>query len=101
MGSVLVARDGKVLASQGYGYANLEWRIPNTPATKFRLGSITKQLTAAAILLLEERAKLEFQPGEKWNYSNSGYLLLGYLIEKISGQTYEQFVRENISLDWR
>ena len=39
---------------------------------------------------------LEFQPGEKWNYRNSGYLLLGYLIEKISGQTYEQFVRENI-----
>src|SRR6202035_2343797 len=39
---------------------------------------------------------LEFQPGEKWNYSNSGYVLLGYLIEKISGQTYEQFVQENI-----
>jgi CubicO group peptidase (beta-lactamase class C family) len=39
---------------------------------------------------------LEFQPGEKWNYSNSGYVLLGYLIEKISGQTYSQFVQENI-----
>jgi CubicO group peptidase (beta-lactamase class C family) len=159
MGSLLVARDGQVLISRGYGSANLEWTIPNTPATKFRLGSITKQFTAAAILLLEERGKLriddpvkkhledtpaawdqvtifhllthtsgipsftgfpdyrtaklvsttaekivasfrdkplEFQPGEKWNYSNSGYLLLGHLIEKLSGQTYEQYIRENI-----
>ncbi len=39
---------------------------------------------------------LEFQPGEKWNYSNSGYVLLGYLIEKISGQPYAKFVQENI-----
>jgi CubicO group peptidase (beta-lactamase class C family) len=39
---------------------------------------------------------LEFQPGEKWNYSNSGYVLLGYLIEKISGQSYKAFVQENI-----
>jgi CubicO group peptidase (beta-lactamase class C family) len=39
---------------------------------------------------------LEFQPGEKWNYSNSGYVLLTYLIEKISGMSYEKFVRENI-----
>ena len=159
MGSVLVARDAQVLVSRGYGSANLEWAIANTPATKFRLGSITKQFTAAAILLLEERGKLrvddpvkkylpdapaawdqvtivhllthtsgipsftgfsdyraaklvsttadklvasfrdkplEFPPGEKGNYSNSGYLLLGHLIEKISDQTYEQFVRENI-----
>jgi CubicO group peptidase (beta-lactamase class C family) len=39
---------------------------------------------------------LEFEPGEKWNYSNSGYVLLGYLIEKISGQAYKTFVQENI-----
>jgi CubicO group peptidase (beta-lactamase class C family) len=39
---------------------------------------------------------LEFEPGEKWNYSNSGYVLLGYLIEKISGQDYKTFVQENI-----
>jgi Beta-lactamase/Domain of unknown function (DUF3471) len=39
---------------------------------------------------------LEFQPGEKWIYSNSGYVLLGYLLEKISGQTYADFVTENI-----
>src|SRR5580698_9862694 len=159
MGAALVARDGKVLLSKGYGFANLEWGVANSPASKFRLGSITKQFTAACILLLEERGKLkvddpvkkymtdapaawdkvtifnllthtsgipsftgfpdyssteavpttpeklvarfrdkplEFQPGEKWNYSNSGYVLLGYLIEKISGESYEKFVQENI-----
>ncbi|QNI31042.1 serine hydrolase [Alloacidobacterium dinghuense] len=159
MGSVLVARDGQMLLDKGYGYANLEWQIPDSPEAKFRLGSITKQFTAASILLLEERGKLktedpvkkympdappawdkitiynllthtsgipsftgfpdyhsseatpttpeklvarfrdkplEFQPGEKWNYSNSGYVLLGYLIEKISGKSYKDFVEENI-----
>src|SRR2546423_369180 len=57
-GSVLVARDGKVVLSKGYGLANVEWDVPNAPQTKFRLGSITKQFTAAAILLLQERGKL-------------------------------------------
>ncbi|HEY6369991.1 MAG TPA: serine hydrolase [Candidatus Sulfotelmatobacter sp.] len=159
MGSVLVARDGKIILDRGYGSANLEWDVPNSPASKLRLGSLTKQFTAACILLLEERGKLkvedpvkkympdapaawdkvtifhllthtsgipsftgfpeyasteaiattpeklvarfrgkplEFQPGEKWNYSNSGYVLLGYLIEKISQQSYKEFVQENI-----
>jgi len=159
MGSVLVARGSQVLLSKGYGSANLEWNIPNSPTTKFRLGSITKQFTAASILLLEERGKLsindpvkkylpdapaawdkitifnllthtsgipnftsfpeykklepfaatpsevvahfrdkplDFAPGEKWKYSNSGYLLLGYLMEKITGGSYEKFVTENI-----
>jgi CubicO group peptidase (beta-lactamase class C family) len=59
MGSVLVARDGQVLFSKGYGMANLEWGVPNSPSTKFRIGSVTKQFTAAAILLLEERGKLK------------------------------------------
>ena len=59
MGSVLVARGDQVLLSKGYGSANLEWNIPNSPATKFRLGSLTKQFTAASILLLEERGKLK------------------------------------------
>src|SRR5262245_58571440 len=55
MGSVLVARGDDILFSKSYGMANLEWKVPNTPTTKFRIGSITKQFTAAAILLLEER----------------------------------------------
>src|SRR5262245_37169386 len=159
MGSVLVARGGDLLFSKGYGSANLEWEIPDTPSTKFRLASVTKQFTAAAILILEERGKLkvedpvkkylpdapaawdkmtifhvlthsaglpnftsfpdypssepfpttpeklvarfrdkplEFEAGERMSYSNSGYVLLGYLIERISGQSYEKFVQENI-----
>src|SRR5690349_8797110 len=159
MGSVLVAQGDKILLNQGYGFANLEWSIPDSPSTKFRLGSITKQFTAASILLLEERGKLKtddpvttylpdappawdkitifnllthtsgipsftsfpdyhsteaipttseqlvarfrdkplnFQPGESWEYSNSGYALLGYLIEKISGESYKDFVQENL-----
>jgi CubicO group peptidase (beta-lactamase class C family) len=138
MGTVLVAQDGTVLLDKAYGFANLEWEVSNTPTTKFRLGSITKQFTAASILLLEERGKLkiedpvkkympdapaawgkitifhvlthtsgipsltgfpdfasreaqamtpeklvewfrdkplEFEPGTKWNYSNSGYII--------------------------
>ena len=159
MGTVLVARGTDVILSKGYGSANLEWAIPNTPATKFRLGSITKQFTAASILLLEERGKLklddpikkympeapaawdaitifnllthssgianftslpdynllkvrdtpvaktivtvrdkplEFVPGERMSYSNSGYLLLGHVIEVVTGASYEKFVTENI-----
>jgi CubicO group peptidase (beta-lactamase class C family) len=61
MGSVLVARDQDVLLSKGYGYANLEWNIPNSPTTKFRICSITKQFTAAAVLLLEEQGKLKIE----------------------------------------
>jgi CubicO group peptidase (beta-lactamase class C family) len=159
MGAVLVARGNDILLDKGYGFADLEWNVPDSPRTKFRLGSITKQFTAASILLLQERGKLnvhdpvkrympdapaawdkitifnvlthtsgipnftsfpnypslepfpetpeklvalfkdkplDFQPGEGWNYSNSGYVLLGYLIEKISGESYAQFVEENI-----
>ena len=58
MGTVLVARDGNPVLDKAYGMANLELDVPNTPDTKFRLGSITKQFTAASILLLEERGKL-------------------------------------------
>ena len=58
MGAVRVARGGETIFSQGYGFANLEWKIPNVPESKFRVGSITKQFTAACVLLLEERGKL-------------------------------------------
>jgi len=57
-GSVLVAQNGKVQMARGYGYANREYEIPNTPDTKFRIGSLTKQFTAALILALEEQGKL-------------------------------------------
>jgi CubicO group peptidase (beta-lactamase class C family) len=159
MGTVLVARGSEVILSKGYGSANLEWNVPNTPSTKFRLGSITKQFTAASILLLEERGKLtlddpirkyvpdapkewdkitifnllthtsgipnftslpdyktlkldempvaktivtvrdkplDFPPGEKMSYSNSGYLVLGDVIEIVTGASYEKFVTDNI-----
>lgn len=159
MGTALVARGGQVLFSRGYGFADLEWNIPNVPDAKFRLGSVTKQFTAACILLLEERGKLsvddpvkkympdapaawdkitlrhllthtsgipnftgfadyrklepfpatpaelvarfrdkplDFEPGTKWSYSNSGFVLLGYLLEKIAGEPYAKFVNENI-----
>ena len=56
-----MARGGDVVLDKGYGSANLEWDIPNAPATKFRLGSITKQFTAASILLLEERGQLKVE----------------------------------------
>src|SRR5215813_9407341 len=60
-GSALISCDGKVIFSKGYGLANIELDVPNTPKTKFRLGSITKQFTAASILLLQERGKLSVQ----------------------------------------
>lgn len=59
MGSVLVGYGGEVVLSKGYGMANLEHNIPNTPLTKFRLASVTKQFTAAAILKLQEQKLLD------------------------------------------
>src|ERR1700693_5210764 len=65
MGTVLVGRGDAPPFSKGYGSANLEGNIPNAPSTKFRLGSITKQFTAASILLLEERGKLKVEDSVK------------------------------------
>ena len=59
MGSILAAKDGKVIFSRSYGMADLEWNVPNSPTTKFNIASMTKQFTAAAILLLEDRGKLK------------------------------------------
>ncbi|MBA2393490.1 MAG: beta-lactamase family protein [Ktedonobacteraceae bacterium] len=157
-GSVLVARDGSVF-SKGYGPADKDAHIPNTVQTMFRIGSNTKQFTAMAILLLQQRGKLhvqdklciyitncpqdwrtitlynllihtsgipdytnfadfavtwnqpatpaqliarfkdrplDFPPGQKWSYSNSGYILLGYIIERVSGESYATFLQQNI-----
>lgn len=57
-GAILVARDGKPIVSRGYGLANVEHDIPNTPTTVFRLASVTKQFTATSIMMLQERGKL-------------------------------------------
>lgn len=145
-GAILVAEAGKVLFRQGFGLADMEWNIPNTSTTKFRIGSVTKQFTAMLIMQLVADGKLElhvpianylpgypqengqkitvhhllthssgipnnyastkaskkrpdaytaaelvdefsnlpllFTPGEKFDYSNAGYNLLGYLIKK-------------------
>ncbi|VXB71819.1 serine hydrolase [Brevundimonas sp. G8] len=158
-GAVLVARDGRILLDQGYGLANREWNIPNDGDTKFRLGSLTKQFTAVAIMLLNQQGKvdldapiktwlpeapaawdavttrhllshtagipnftafddyealktqpattagliarfsdrpLDFAPGTRFAYSNSGYVLLSAIVEAASGQTYADFVTANL-----
>lgn len=160
-GTVLVAENGKIIYKGAYGQANMEWNIPNTPDTRFRLGSITKQFTATAILQLVEQGKikldaklsdylpdyrkdtgekvtihqllthtsgipsytsqpgffqnvsrnpykvdefvkkyasgdLEFEPGSKFTYNNSGYFLLGAIIERVTGKPYEQVLKQNI-----
>lgn len=160
-GSILVADKGKVILKKGYGLANMEWNIPNTVSTKFRLGSITKQFTAMLIMQLVEQGKLkldgkiadylpdypkatgskitihhllthtsgipsytdfpkffetmsrdpytpdafvkkfsdlplEFEPGSKFSYDNSGYFLLGVIIEKVTGKPYADVLKEAI-----
>ena len=158
-GAVLVARDGRILLDQGYGLANREWNIPNDGDTKFRLGSLTKQFTAVAIMILNQQGKvdldapiktwlpqapaawdavtarhllnhtsgmpdftrfddyealktqpatmeqliarfsarpLDFAPGARFAYSNSGYVLLSAIVEAASGQTYADFVTANL-----
>jgi CubicO group peptidase (beta-lactamase class C family) len=159
-GAVLVGIDGKIVFEKAYGPADEEWDVPNTPKTKFRIASLTKEFTAACVLILQERGllhvqepiskyladvppawkgvtihqllthtagvpnpnysskqyaniqrtgatpkdlvalvgdqPLDFTPATKWNYSNTGYILLGMLIEKLSGQSYAEFLRSNI-----
>ena len=57
-GAVLLARDGQPIESRGYGMANIELGVPNSAETVFRLGSVTKQFTGMAIVMLQERGKL-------------------------------------------
>src|SRR5215469_17618084 len=59
MGSVLVAKNGKVIFSNSYGMADMEWNVPNSSTTRFNIASMTKQFTAASILFLEDRGKLK------------------------------------------
>lgn len=58
-GAVLIAKDGKIVFEKVYGMANYEWNVPNSVDTKFRLGNITKQFAAMAVLKLEEAGKLK------------------------------------------
>jgi len=159
-GSALVAENGHPILRKGYGEANMEWHIANTPDTRFRLGSITKQFTATLVMQLVEQGQIDlnapiarylpdypksngdritihellnhtsgipgytelpafgrearlpqkpaefmkmfsslellFAPGTKYSYSNSGYFLLGVILEKITGKTYEELLRERI-----
>jgi CubicO group peptidase (beta-lactamase class C family) len=157
--AVLVVKDGKTILRKGYGMANMELGVAIEPDMIFRLGSITKQFTAVATLMLAEQGKLsisdeitkylpdyptrghkitiehllthtsgiksytsipewrpqwrkdvslkemidlfkdkpmDFAPGERWSYNNSGYVLLGAIIEKVSGQSYQDFIEKNI-----
>lgn len=60
-GSILLAKGGKVLVSKGYGMADYELDVPNTPRAKFRLGSVTKQFTALAVMELQEKGLLRVE----------------------------------------
>ncbi|HSL84316.1 MAG TPA: serine hydrolase domain-containing protein, partial [Thermoanaerobaculia bacterium] len=157
--AVLVKHGDQVILRKGYGLADLELGVPIAPEMVFRLGSITKQFTGAAILLLVQEGKLavdgtvaevlpgydgpagpvtvhqllthtggvpsytdvpeyvagmredvtteqmidrfrekplDFEPGTGWHYSNSGYFLLGRIVEEVSGLSYEEFVETRI-----
>lgn len=69
-GAVLVAKDGVPVFRKAYGNANDEWDVANTPDTKFRLGSITKQFTAVAIMQLVEKGKLKLDDPVKTYYTD-------------------------------
>ena len=152
--AVMVRHDGKVVLCQGYGVANLEHGAGVTPQTVFQSGSIGKQFTAMAIMMLIEEQKLAledsiskylevpenwsairvrhllthtsglgdypesfslqrdytedellkmimaqpiaFAPGEKWSYSNLGYVTLGILIHKVSGEFWGDFLQQRV-----
>jgi len=158
-----VYRRGEILMAKGYGLANVELNVPVTPETLFQSGSVGKQFTAAAVMLLVEEGKIglddsivkyfpnaptswqpihvknllshtsglaeyeseegtaqngsfylrldfteekllektevlpiEFQPGEKWAYRNTNYMLLGIMIHKVSGKFYADYLAERI-----
>lgn len=153
--AALVARDGKILWQGAAGYADAEKKVPITVSTKFRIGSVSKQFTAAAILKLAEEGKLtladplskffpgfpdgdkitihqllvhtsglfnytsktgfysrvekpitpneliawfrddkpDFAPGAGFEYNNSGYFLAGEIVAKVSGKSFEDYLR--------
>jgi CubicO group peptidase (beta-lactamase class C family) len=161
--SLAVCRDGKIVKASGYGVANVEWNIPVTPETIFQTGSVGKQFTATAVMMLVEEGKLglddkiakfipeapvtwndvtvryllthtsgiadyggeedtmgkgvinfrkdyteeelvqafakmpkDFPAGERWSYSNTGYVLLGVIIHRVTGEFYGDFLQDRI-----
>src|SRR5689334_6613736 len=156
--SIAVVRDGKIVYLNAYGSARLEPKTPATSAMRYSIGSISKQFTAAAMLLLQEEGKLslddkvakfipdltranevtirqllshtsgyqdywpqdyvmpmmlqpvtaakildmwarkplDFDPGTKWQYSNTNYVIAGVIIEKASGKPMLEFLRERV-----
>ena len=158
-GSILVAKDGKVLYGRAFGEADKDHHVKNTLKTKFNIGSIGKTFTGISIMQLVERGQLKVsdpvikyledfpygekitihhllthtsgtanyfshpdfrtkmynirsvsetlpliydqelrfnKPGERFSYSNSGIVILGAVIEKITGQRYADYIKENI-----
>jgi D-alanyl-D-alanine carboxypeptidase len=156
--SIAVVRDGKIVYLKAYGSARLEPQTPASSNMRYSIGSISKQFTAAAMLLLQEQGKLslddkvgkfvpeltranevtirqllshtsgyqdywpqdyvmpmmlqpvtsakilemwarkplDFDPGTKWQYSNTNYVIAGVIIEKVSGKPLLQFLKENV-----
>lgn len=159
--AVAIVRKGDVIVAKGYGVANVEHKVPVGPETIFQSGSVGKQFTSTAVMLLVEQGKiglqdpvtkffpdapaswqaitvhhllthtsgipeyegvtegpavfdlrrdysedelarlafgltLEFPPGSRWNYSNTGYVLLGIIIHKVSGQFYGDLLRDRV-----
>lgn len=166
-GTAIVAEGGKTIFKKGFGFANMEFKVPNTPETKIQLASITKTFTAVLIMKLVEEGKLtletrlsdllpwykkeigdkvtvrqllnhssgirnyfqangikgamnfaervgiapikledfgknycqeslDFEPGSKWSYNNTGYYLLGMIVEKLTGKPFAQVLKERI-----
>ena len=153
--SLAVVKDGKPLIVKGYGFANLEHQVPVKPETVFQSGSVGKQFTAMAVMMLVEEGKIgldekiskylggvpeawanvtvrhllshtggltdyprdfdfrkdyteddllrhakavptAFAPGDKWEYSNLGYVTLGIIVGKVSGKFYGDFLKERV-----
>ena len=153
--SLAVIKDGQIILAKGYGLANVEHQVVVKPETIFQSGSVGKQFTATAVMILVEEGKitlddniskylvdtpeswkritvrhllthtagmtdypkdfdfrrdytedellkraalipLSFQPGEKWSYSNLGYVTLGIMISKVTGKFYGDFIQERI-----
>jgi CubicO group peptidase (beta-lactamase class C family) len=160
--SLAVCRDGKIMKAAGYGLANVELNVPMTPETVLQTGSVGKQFTSMAVMMLFEEGKMGlddkiakyipespsawndvtvrellthtsgipdygsaeamnkgvidlrkdytesqlieafakmpmgFAPGEKWSYSNTGYVLLGIIIHRVTGEFYGDFLQARI-----